>query len=71
MSMPVPFGRKTITFTNGRAIVTQVMITEKASPGEDERQFVDRLLRNYPDKNGTIQIIFKNNRPDYATITFE
>mgnify|MGYP000316868317 CR=1 FL=1 len=67
----VPFGRKTLTFKQGKATLTQVTVTEKCQPGENEERFVERLLRIYADRKGTIQVVFKNRMPDYAIITFE
>jgi hypothetical protein len=71
MPESVPFGRKTLTFDKGKATLKQVTLTEKSLPGEDEEVFVDRLLRMFADRNGTIQVVFKNRIPDYAIITFE
>ena len=69
--MAVPYGRVTMSFANGRAKLEQITVTEKAFPGEDKDQFVDRLLKRYTDKNGTFQIVFKNGKPDYAIVTLE
>ena len=69
--MTVPYGRVTMSFANGRAKLEQITVTEKAFPGEDKDQFVDRLLKRYTDKNGTFQIVFKNGKPDYAIVTLE
>lgn len=71
MAVTVPYGRVTMSFANGRAKLKQITVTEKAFPGEDEEQFVDRLLKRYSDKNGTFQIVFKNSKPDYAIVTLE
>ena len=71
MAVTVPYGRVTMSFANGRAKLEQVTVTEKAFPGEDKDQFVDRLLKRYADKNGTFQIVFKNGKPDYAIVTLE
>jgi len=60
-----------MSFANGRAKLEQITVTEKAFPGEDKDQFVDRLLKRYTDKNGTFQIVFKNGKPDYAIVTLE
>lgn len=71
MAVTVPYGRVTMSFANGRAKLEQITVTEKAFPGEDKDQFVDRLLKRYTDKNGTFQIVFKNGKPDYAIVTLE
>lgn len=71
MAVTVPYGRVTMSFAKGRAGLRQVTVTEKAMPGEDEQQFVDRLLKRYCDENGTMQIVFKNGKPDYAIVTLE
>ena len=71
MAVAVPYGRVTMSFANGRAKLEQITVTEKAFPGEDKDQFVDRLLKRYTDKNGTFQIVFKNGKPDYAIVTLE
>jgi hypothetical protein len=60
-----------MSFARGTAKLEQITLTEKAFPGEEETQFVDRLLQRYRDKNGTFQIVFKNGRPDYAIVTLE
>ncbi|HMT20331.1 MAG TPA: hypothetical protein PKE20_03640 [Promineifilum sp.] len=71
VAVTVPYGRVTMSFANGRAKLQQITITEKAFPGEDDEQFVARLLKHYGDKNGTFQIVFKNGKPDYAIVTLE
>jgi len=71
VAVTVPYGRVTMSFANGRAKLEEVTVTEKAFPGEDEDRFIERLMRRYADKNGTLQIVFKNGKPDYAIITFE
>ena len=71
MAVTVPYGRVTISVANGRAKLEQITVTEKAFPGEDKDQFVDRLLKRYTDKNGTFQIVFENGKPDYAIVTLE
>ena len=60
-----------MSFADGMAKLQQIVFTEKSFPGEDEAQFVERLLKRYRDKNGTFQIIFKNGRPDYAIVTLD
>jgi hypothetical protein len=65
------FGRKFITFSDGDASLTKVSITEKSLTGEDEQSFTQRLLSKYEKEEGTMEIVFKNGRPDYAIITSE
>ena len=51
-------------------MLTSTSITERALIGENERTFTERLLRIDDDQKGTIEIVFKNDRPNYAFITF-
>ena len=66
----ISFGRRKFSFSFGRAVLTSTSVTERALIGENERTFIDRLLRIFDDQKGTIEIVFKNDRPDYAIITF-
>ena len=70
VAVTVSYGRVTMSFAKGRAKLEEVTVTEKAFPGEDKDQFVERLMKRYADKNGTLQIVFKNGKPDYAIVTF-
>jgi hypothetical protein len=65
------FGRKFISLLEGEASLTKVSITEKSQAGEDEQAFAQRLLRKYEQTEGTMEIVFRNGRPDYAIITPE
>jgi hypothetical protein len=63
------FGRKTLSFARGVTFLTKISITEKSLMGEDESAFTERLLKKYRNEEGTIEIVFKNGRPDYAIVT--
>lgn len=65
----VKYGRKTYSFTKGKTLHTGTTITEKALPGENEQEFTSRLMANYIDQKGTIEVVFKGGRPDYAIIS--
>jgi hypothetical protein len=65
----VNYGRKTFSFSEGVSVLTSMCITEKAQSGEDETAFTRRLLEEYKGQRGTIEVVFKNGRPDYAIIT--
>ena len=64
------FGRKVFSFAQGTTIHTSTSITEKALPHENEDVFTHRLMKKYGDQQGTVEIVFKNGRPNYAVITF-
>jgi hypothetical protein len=63
------FGRKTLTFTKGEAALEKVTVVEKPLPSETEATFTQRLLTKYQSKQGMMEIVFKDGRPDYAIIT--
>jgi hypothetical protein len=64
------YGRKVFSFAQGTTIHTSTSITEKALPHESEEAFTRRLMKKYGDQQGTVEIVFKNGRPNYAVITF-
>ena len=64
------FGRRSFSFKNGKAVPESMSITERALVGEDEQTFTERLMRLYGKQKGTIEIVFRCGRPDYAIITF-
>ena len=66
----IRYGRKIFAFDEGGAVLTSTSVTEKALPDEDERTFTRRLVEQYKGQQGTIEIVFKSGRPDYAVITF-
>ena len=66
----INFGRRRFSFKNGKAVPESMSITERALVGEDERAFTERLMRLYGKKKGTIEIVFRSGRPDYAIISF-
>jgi hypothetical protein len=64
------YGRRFYSFDEGQAVLDRISITEKALPGEDEAAFTRRLLKKSEGRRGTIEVIIKHGRPDYAIITF-
>jgi hypothetical protein len=66
----INFGRRRFSFKNGKAVPESMSITERALVGEDERAFTERLMRLYGKQKGTIEIVFRCGRPDYAIISF-
>lgn len=70
MEHNVKYGRKTYAISEGRTFHVSTSITEKARPGEDERNFTQRVTGKYKERQGTIEIVLKNGRPDYAIIVF-
>jgi hypothetical protein len=66
----INFGRRRFSFKNGKAVPESLSITERALVGEDEKAFMERLMRLYDKQKGTLEIVFRNGRPDYAIITF-
>ncbi len=66
----ISFGRRKFSFSFGRAVLKSTSVTERALIGENELTFTERLLRIYGEQQGTIEIVIKNDRPDYAIITF-
>lgn len=65
------FGRKKFTFSEGVSTLTSTSITEKSKPGESEAAFTRRLLAKYADCHGSMEIVFKQGRPDYAIVTID
>lgn len=66
----IAYGRKRFSFTKGVPTLESMSITEKPLKGEDETQFTERLMKQYSDQQGTIEILIKGGQPDYAIITF-
>ncbi len=66
----ISFGRRKFSFSFGRAVLKSTSVTERALVGEDEQTFTERLLRIYGDRQGTLEMVFKNGRPDNAILTF-
>ena len=66
----VKFGRKVFSFDKGQTVLESICVTEKAVPDEDEAAFTRRLMEKYKEQRGTIEVVFKRGRPDYAIITF-
>lgn len=67
----IRFGRRHLTFRHGAVKLTSTSRTERAYPGEDEHAFTNRLIDTYGDREGTIEIIFKSGRPEYAIVTIK
>jgi hypothetical protein len=65
----IRFGRRRLSFSNGTAVHTSTTVTERAYHDEDEQAFVKRLLKTYCDEEGSLEIVFKAGRPEYAIIT--
>ena len=66
----ISFGRREFSFSFGRAVLKSTSVTEQALIGENERTFTERLLQIYGERQGTIKMVFNNNRQNYAIITF-
>jgi hypothetical protein len=64
------FGRKVFSFDEAGPVLRSTSVTEKAMPDEDEKTFTRRLVEKFKGQQGTIEIVFKRGRPDYAIITF-
>lgn len=71
MDDPVPFARKILSFSGGAALLKKVSITERPLPDEDENGFTRRLLEKYGKQQGTMEIVLRNDRVDYAIVTLE
>lgn len=67
----VLFGRKQFSFGGGAPILESIVITEKPLKDEDEVAFTQRLVHQYSDQHGTIEMVIKNGSPDYAIIALE
>lgn len=65
----IKFGRRRLSFSKGTAVHTSTLVTERAYQDEDESAFVKRLLETYCDHKGSLEVVFKAGRPDYAIIT--
>ncbi|MGH2536967.1 MAG: hypothetical protein ACRDHL_06215 [Candidatus Promineifilaceae bacterium] len=64
------FGRRKFSIQDGQAILTSTSVTERSKEGETEGAFTQRLLLEYGAVEGTIEIVYKAGRPDYAIVTF-
>lgn len=67
----IRFGRRIFTFSNGEVELKSTSVTERALASEDEETFTNRLLQLYCQREGTIEIVFRRGKPDYAIITFD
>ena len=66
----IKYGRRKLTFAKGTCLHTSTSVTERSLAGEDEEAFTKRLMELYGTRKGTIEIIIKGGKPDYAIITF-
>lgn len=66
----IRYGRRKLTFAQGKCLHTSTSITARSLVGEDEEAFITRLMRMYVNRNGTMEIVIKDSEPDYAIITF-
>lgn len=64
------FGRKKYSLKKGKPILESTSVTVRTLPREDEETFTKRLIKMYGHLEGTVEMVFKAGRPDYAVITF-
>ena len=67
----IRFGRRRLSFGDGKMELLNTSITIRSLPGENEQAFTERLMKDYCEKEGTIEIVFKGGHPDYAIVTNE
>lgn len=67
----IRFGRRRLSLHQGKVSHTSTTVTERAHYGEDENAFITRLTKMYCEHDGSIEIVFKAGRPEYAIITLE
>jgi hypothetical protein len=65
----VNYGRKIFSFDDNGTALKGTVVTEKALPKETEADLTRRLLEKYRGQQGTIEIVLKRGRPDYAVIS--
>lgn len=65
----VKFGRRKFAFVDGKAELLSTSITVRSRVGEAEDAFKERLLEMVGSERGTIEIVYKGGRPEYAIIT--
>jgi len=66
----VNYGRKTFSIAKGTAVLKSTEITEKPLRHEDEHAFTQRLLHKYGHLQGTVEIVIRDGRPNYAILKF-
>lgn len=66
----VNYGRKTFSLIKGNAVLRCTEITEKPLRHEDEKAFTQRLLNKYGHLQGTVEIVIRDGRPNYAILKF-
>ena len=67
----IHFGRRFLSFDSGQVVITSTAITERARLGEDEDAFVERLVKKYRHRKGTLEMVIKAGKPQYAIVTFD
>jgi hypothetical protein len=65
----IRYGRRKLTFAEGTCLHTSTSVTERSLNGEDEEAFIARLMGMYGNRKGTIEVVIKGGKPDYAIIT--
>ena len=65
----IKFGRRKYVFADGNVELMRTDITMKSLHGEDEEAFTERLMEMCGKREGTIEIVFKKGRPEYAVVT--
>jgi hypothetical protein len=66
----VHYGRKTFSIASGTAVLKSTEITEKPLRHEDEQAFTQRLMHKYGHLQGTVEIVIRDGRPNYAVLKF-
>lgn len=61
--------RVILSFANRKLALKKVKLIEKPFPEENEDTFIQRLLDKYHGQRGTLEIVFKNGRPEHAIVT--
>ncbi|UCC54165.1 MAG: hypothetical protein JSV68_09360 [Anaerolineaceae bacterium] len=65
----ITYGRRKLTFAEGTCLHTSTSVTERSLASEDEDAFIARLMSKYGNRKGTIEVVIKGGKPDYAIIT--
>ncbi len=63
------FSHIILSFANRKVALKKVKLIEKPFPEENEATFTQRLLDKYHGQSGTLEIVFRNGRPEYAIVT--
>ena len=67
----INFGRRRYAFADGSMELMRTDITVRSLNGENEEDFTRRLMNMYGNSQGTIEIVIKKGRPDYAIVTLK